>query len=384
MLLLISWRIILLLCWREMNMYSTRRMCRREKKVEVLVLLRPKILTMVLIAFVALIQPAKWLSATNVRNGSSNYYNWTNDRYHMKCLKINKKKFDQNEGWDCPICDWKKEIPRSSTRPTLSQLKEWVDLAAPLPFLPEELRTVNQIIAGADAWVASIQPLLQAGQIRSISKCRFYLRKIEGAEVFLPNEYNFFRQAAHQLAPLTSTPPPVIEESKSLKKTKPRKPKLESIGHQAPHPHQQQAPRFSIRPSYDPHHQEQQRILPAQGPPRQLPLEHPQQAPPQAYQSQPRFLSYDPASVPILNSQPPKGMFAPPPQQGFPSQNPTKENRRLSDHLGERPAPTCGCCHRDFISGAHNEPKNCSQCHRLYHLQCIGKYGGRIYPSMVW
>jgi hypothetical protein len=52
--------------------------------------------------------------------------------------------------------------------------------------------------------------------------------------------------------------------------------------------------------------------------------------------------------------------------------------------MGERPAPICGACHNPFVSGAHNEPKACSQCHRLHHLQCIGKYGGRIYPSMVW
>jgi hypothetical protein len=301
----------------------------------------------------------------------------------MKCLKINKKKFDQNEGWDCPICDWRKEIPRSSARPTLSQLKEWVDLAASLSFLPEELQTINKIIAVADAWVASIQPLLQTGHIRSISKCRFYLRKIEGAEVFLPNEYNFFRRAAHQLAPLTSTPPPVIEESKTLKKTKPKRPKTESASHQPPHPHQQQAPRFSMRPSFDPHHQEQQRILPAQGAPLQLPMEQPPQAPPQAYPGQQRYMPYNPATVPVLHSQPPKGMFPPPPQ-GLPSLYPPKENRRLSDHMGERPAPTCGCCHREFVSGAHNEPKNCTQCHRLYHLPCIGKYGGRIYPNTVW
>lgn len=292
----------------------------------------------------------------------------------MKCLKINKKKFDPNEGWDCPICDWRKEIPRSSTRPTLSQLKEWVDSAASLPFIPEELKIVNRIVAAADTWIASIQPIIHAGQIHSINKCRFYLRKIEGAEVFLPNEYNFFRRTAHRLAPLTLTPPPVIEESKSQKKARPKKPKPENIPQQAPQ-QPQQFPPLTIRPIHHSGHQEI-RIHPAQAAhPR--PTEQPQ-LPPQQYQVRQRYLPYDPDSVPVLHSQPPKGMFAPPPQQLPP------QPRRLSDHMGERPGPTCGACHKKFISGAHNEPKACSQCNRLHHLQCIGKYGGRIYPSMVW
>src|SRR5438552_1758957 len=114
--------------------------------------------------------------------------NLPNIRYHMKCLKINKKKFDHNEGWDCPICDWRKEIPRSCARPSLSELKEWAHAAESLPFCPEELSIVNKNVALAEAWVASIQPILQSIQTLSISKCRFYLRKIEGAEVFLPTE----------------------------------------------------------------------------------------------------------------------------------------------------------------------------------------------------
>src|SRR5271170_3150193 len=130
----------------------------------------------------------------------------------MKCLKINKKKFDQNEGWDCHICDWRKEIPRSSTRPSLAELKEWVQSAETLPFRPEELSIVTQNVTLAEAWIQSIQPVLS--QTLSINMCRFYLRKIEGAEVFLPQEYNFFRRTAHSLAPLTSTPPPLIADSK--------------------------------------------------------------------------------------------------------------------------------------------------------------------------
>src|ERR1700738_324461 len=98
----------------------------------------------------------------------------------MKCLRLNKKKFDHDEGWDCPICDWRKDIPRSSPRPSLSELKDWQISAHKLPFRPDELVHVTKLIAGAEAWVASIQPFIHNKQKHTISKCRFYLRKIEG------------------------------------------------------------------------------------------------------------------------------------------------------------------------------------------------------------
>src|SRR5208282_3557512 len=185
------------------------------------------------------------LNVTSAKNGTAQSF-LANLRYHMKCLKINKKKFDQNEGWDCPICDWRKEIPRSSTRPSLPDLKDWVQAAETLPFRPDELSIVSKNIALAEAWVASIQPITQSGQTLSIEKCRFYLRKIEGAEVFLPNEYNFFRRAAHSLAPLTSTPPPLVAESKVVKKPRTKKPRPETtVPSQDPNA---QIPRFSMRP----------------------------------------------------------------------------------------------------------------------------------------
>src|SRR5271167_4743484 len=93
---------------------------------------------MVHIVFVDQVPLEKWLNVTSAKNGTAQSF-LANLRYHMKCLKINKKKFDQNEGWDCPICDWRKEIPRSSTRPSLPELKDWVQAAETLPFRPDEL-----------------------------------------------------------------------------------------------------------------------------------------------------------------------------------------------------------------------------------------------------
>lgn len=52
---------------------------------------------------------------------------------------------------------------------------------------------------------------------------RFYLRKIEGAEVLLAYETNFFRQELHKWAPVAPEPPPLLENSYSTRKPRPTK-----------------------------------------------------------------------------------------------------------------------------------------------------------------
>ena len=51
----------------------------------------------------------------------------------------------------------------------------------------------------------------------------FYLRKIEGAEVLLAYETNFFRQEIHKWAPVAPEPPPILEQSLSTRKPRPTK-----------------------------------------------------------------------------------------------------------------------------------------------------------------
>ena len=51
----------------------------------------------------------------------------------------------------------------------------------------------------------------------------FYLRKIEGAEVLLAYETNYFRQALHAYKPVAPNPPPILEVSKSARKPRPTK-----------------------------------------------------------------------------------------------------------------------------------------------------------------
>jgi histone demethylase JARID1 len=52
---------------------------------------------------------------------------------------------------------------------------------------------------------------------------RFYLRKIEGAEILLAFETNFFRQELHKWSPVAPEPPPILEASKSTRKPRPTK-----------------------------------------------------------------------------------------------------------------------------------------------------------------
>lgn len=52
---------------------------------------------------------------------------------------------------------------------------------------------------------------------------RFYLRKIEGADVLLADETNFLRQELHKWAPVAPEPPRMIDMSLSTRKPRPTK-----------------------------------------------------------------------------------------------------------------------------------------------------------------
>lgn len=52
---------------------------------------------------------------------------------------------------------------------------------------------------------------------------RFYLRKIEGAEILLAHETNFFRTELHRLLPIAPNSPPLIQVSLSTRKPRPTK-----------------------------------------------------------------------------------------------------------------------------------------------------------------
>jgi histone demethylase JARID1 len=151
---------------------------------------------------------------------SANY-----DRYHGKCLKIARGKVKEDDKYTCPICDYRVKIPRDATRPKLEDLQMWQDEIPGLPFQPEEEETLESLIEHGTRfreYVAQyINPVMSNPD--ELTTQRFYLRKLEGAEILLSNEINFFRQELHKWAPVAPTPPPILQVSLSTRKPRPTK-----------------------------------------------------------------------------------------------------------------------------------------------------------------
>ncbi|KAI8625536.1 PLU-1-domain-containing protein [Xylariaceae sp. FL1651] len=145
--------------------------------------------------------------------------------YHGKCLKIARGKVKEDDKYTCPICDWRVRIPRDAARPKLEDLIAWQDEIPNLPFQPEEEEVLKKIIDNAQEFrqhiAAFCTPVLTTASEADTQ--RFYLRKIEGAEILLSFETNFFRQELHKWSPVASEPPPVLEVSKSTRKPRPTK-----------------------------------------------------------------------------------------------------------------------------------------------------------------
>lgn len=131
----------------------------------------------------------------------------------------------EDDKYTCPICDWRMKIPRDASRPKLEDLIALVDEIPGLPFQPEEEEALRAIINNAQAFrdhiVQFCNPL--ASSESEAETQRFYLRKIEGAEVLLAYETNFFRQELHKWCPVAPNPPPFLEVSLSTRKPRPTK-----------------------------------------------------------------------------------------------------------------------------------------------------------------
>ncbi|KAI0465934.1 PLU-1-domain-containing protein [Xylaria cf. heliscus] len=145
--------------------------------------------------------------------------------YHGKCLKIARGKVKEDDKYTCPICDWRVKIPRDAARPKLEDLIAWQDEIPNLPFQPEEEEVLKKIIDKAQEFRRHIAgfctPVVTTASEADTQ--RFYLRKIEGAEILLSYETNFFRQELHKWSPVAPEPPPVLEVSKSTRKPRPTK-----------------------------------------------------------------------------------------------------------------------------------------------------------------
>lgn len=140
-------------------------------------------------------------------------------------MKIARGKVKEFDKYTCPICDWRRKIPRDAARPKLEDLQEWQAEIATLPFQPDEEEILNKIVRQATQFREFLQSFTNATCTTSeeVPTLIFYLRKIEGAEVLLAYETNFFRQEIHKWAPVAPEPPPILEQSLSTRKPRPTK-----------------------------------------------------------------------------------------------------------------------------------------------------------------
>jgi len=104
-------------------------------------------------------------------------------------------------------------------------LQDWQAEILGLPFQPEEEGTLADIISTAQDFRDFMRPYINPMMTtpEEVTTQRFYLRKIEGAEILLAYETNFFRQELHKWAPVAPEPPPVLEMSLSTRKPRPTK-----------------------------------------------------------------------------------------------------------------------------------------------------------------
>lgn len=117
------------------------------------------------------------------------------------------------------------KIPRDASRPKLEDLTSLADEIPSLPFQPEEEEVLRQIIDNAQNFRDKIaqycNPLLSTEAEAETQ--RFFLRKLEGAEILLSYETNFFRQELHKWCPVAPEPPPILQVSLSTRKPRPTK-----------------------------------------------------------------------------------------------------------------------------------------------------------------
>lgn len=104
-------------------------------------------------------------------------------------------------------------------------MQNWHSEIEALPFQPEEEQTLFDTIDTAENFRDYIRPFLNPLTVtpEEVSTLRFYLRKVEGADLLLSEETNFLRQEMHKWAPVAPIAPPIIEQSGSTRKARPTK-----------------------------------------------------------------------------------------------------------------------------------------------------------------
>ena len=148
-------------------------------------------------------------------------------RYHSKCLKIARGRYKEDEDYTCPICDWRVKIPRDAARPKLEDLEAWQAEIPQLPFQPDEEECLTSIVDTAEDFRNFVRPYVNPDNFvnthEEVPTQRFYLRKIEGADILLTHETNFLRQELYRFVPIAPEPPPILDASLSTRKPRPTK-----------------------------------------------------------------------------------------------------------------------------------------------------------------
>lgn len=148
-------------------------------------------------------------------------------RYHTRCLKIARGKVKEDDDFVCPICDHRVKIPRDAARPKLEEMASLQNDIPGLPFQPDEEETIASIVDTAQAFRDEMQPFIHQIPVMATTDdvpiMRFYLRKIEGADILLAEETNHFKQELHRFCPIAPNPPEIIDFSSSTRKPRPTK-----------------------------------------------------------------------------------------------------------------------------------------------------------------
>jgi [histone H3]-trimethyl-L-lysine4 demethylase len=108
----------------------------------------------------------------------------------------------------------------------LEDLQAWQEEIPNLPFQPEEEECLEKLCDHAQQfrdWIRQFINPSQASTYDEVANFRFFLRKIEGADLLLAYETNFLRTELHKWAPVAPEPPPIIEISQSTRKPRPTK-----------------------------------------------------------------------------------------------------------------------------------------------------------------
>ncbi|KAK7206142.1 PLU-1-like protein-domain-containing protein [Myxozyma melibiosi] len=123
--------------------------------------------------------------------------------YHNRCLKIPRGSLKDKEHYYCLLCDSRQVINRDYLRPTLEALEDWLKSASALGFIPEEFAHVKTLVEEAQRFRATLSPMIRPGhayQAADIPILRFYLRKLEGSDVYLAEETQFLQRILNELA----------------------------------------------------------------------------------------------------------------------------------------------------------------------------------------